>query len=78
MRYIVVNLYIGKQIKKLNRYQRVRITGKVTYTQYAEIQSPCLINNIPLSIRRRTLNLKCFMTRYLALTFNNLHFSRVH
>lgn len=55
MRFIFINLYIGKWIKKLNSYQRVRNTGKVTYTQFAEIQSPCLNDNIPLSLRRRTL-----------------------
>lgn len=42
------------------------------------MQSPFL-NNIPSSLRRRTFKSHIFfMTCYLALTFKNLHFSRVH
>lgn len=60
MRFIFVILYIGKRIQKLIRYQRVRNTGKVTYTQYAQIQSPCLNDNIPSSLHRRTFKSHIF------------------
>lgn len=67
MRYSFVNLYIGKRMKKLNSYQRVWNTGKVTYTEYAEIQSPCLITFL-CHFAGEHLNLIFLMTRYLALT----------